>query len=123
MPKALKASYCIKMKAKGSLKNNFIFWMPMNPAWLRYENSKYAWYSLGFRALPAGRLNFQNCIFIFSWTLSIQDTGVWYMSLKTKIDSIFPEEKSIPTDIMADIPAPIDPYLIDGELRGWKGHM
>ena len=45
------------------------------------------------------------------------------MSLKTKIDSIFPEEKSIPTDIMADIPAPIDQYLIDGELRGWKGHM
>ena len=27
---------------KGSLKNNFTFWMPMHPDWLRYENSKYA---------------------------------------------------------------------------------
>ncbi len=44
------------------------------------------------------------------------------MRLKTKIDSIFPEEKSIPKDIMAGIPAPVDRYLIDGELRGWKGH-
>jgi glyceraldehyde-3-phosphate dehydrogenase (NADP+) len=45
------------------------------------------------------------------------------MSLKTKIDSIFPEEQNIPNDIMADIPAPIHQYLIDGELRGWKGRM
>jgi len=51
---------------KGSLKNNFTFGMPMHPVWLRYENSKYAWYFLSFRALPAGRLNSQNCKFIFS---------------------------------------------------------
>jgi hypothetical protein len=27
---------------KGAGKNNFTFWMPMHPDWLRYENSKYA---------------------------------------------------------------------------------
>lgn len=45
------------------------------------------------------------------------------MSLKTEIDSIFPEGKNIPPDIMTDIPAPIHQYLIDGELRNWAGHM
>lgn len=45
------------------------------------------------------------------------------MNLKAKIDSIFPEEQNIPNDIMADIPAPIHQYLIDGELRGWKERM
>ena len=43
------------------------------------------------------------------------------MGLKTKIDSIFPEEKNIPRDIMAHIPAPIHRYLVDGELQEWKG--
>jgi len=43
------------------------------------------------------------------------------MDLKTKIDSIFPEEKSVPKDIMVHIPPPIHRYLIDGELREWKG--
>lgn len=45
------------------------------------------------------------------------------MNLKMKIDSIFPEEKNIPSDIMTDIPAPIHQYLINGQLRNWEGHM
>jgi hypothetical protein len=30
-----------KQPAKGSLKNNFTFYAPMHPAWLRCENSEY----------------------------------------------------------------------------------
>jgi len=30
-----------KQPAKGSLRNNFTFYAPMHPAWLRCENSEY----------------------------------------------------------------------------------
>jgi len=44
---------------KGSLKNNFTFYPPIHPAWLRCESSEYAEIQifLHFRALPGGRLN------------------------------------------------------------------
>jgi hypothetical protein len=47
------------LPAKGSLKNNFTFYPPMHPAWLRCESSEYAAIQifLHFRALPGGRLN------------------------------------------------------------------
>ncbi|MDP2643808.1 MAG: hypothetical protein Q8P24_02605 [Desulfobacterales bacterium] len=31
----------VKGKAKGSRKNNFTFYTPMHPVWLRCENSEY----------------------------------------------------------------------------------
>jgi hypothetical protein len=40
--KKIKFNLIYESAAKGSLKNNFTFWTPMHPDWLRYENSKYA---------------------------------------------------------------------------------
>ncbi len=45
-------------RIKGSRKNNFTFYAPMHPAWLRFENSQSRPAGLlRFRALPSGRLN------------------------------------------------------------------
>jgi len=50
---------------KGSLKNHFTFWTPKHPVRLRCKNSEYP-DMLSFHALPAGRLNAQNCHLIIS---------------------------------------------------------
>ena len=48
------------MAAKGSLKDNVTFRTPMHPSGCRRDNSKNPDIP-SFRALPAGRLNAQNC--------------------------------------------------------------
>jgi len=54
-----------KQPAKGSLRNNFTFYAPMHPAWLRCENSEYpdipALSRLASRALQ--RLKIANLFF------------------------------------------------------------
>jgi len=45
------------------------------------------------------------------------------MNTLEKVESIFPEEKSIPQDILTGLPVEQDKYLIRGELRHWRGRV
>lgn len=45
------------------------------------------------------------------------------MDILDKVQNIFPEEKNIPADVMKNLPLHQTEYLVDGELRQWKGKM
>ncbi|MDY6953567.1 MAG: aldehyde dehydrogenase family protein, partial [Thermodesulfobacteriota bacterium] len=45
------------------------------------------------------------------------------MSLREQIASIFPKEEEIPERVLAGIPVHQDRFLINGEVRRWRGPM
>lgn len=45
------------------------------------------------------------------------------MNRQEQIQSIFPDESEIPSDLFSDLPVQIDHYLVDGKLVPWQGPM